>query len=150
VSSVLLVGTHDRRVDEKGRLALPALYREYFQERCYVTRGRKKCLDVIATEQFERVAADMLEGVKRGEVTETQLMAVAASAVLTTIDKQGRVLIDEKLRQYAGLSTDQSVVVSGRLDRLQIWAPERFAVIDATSADDLSDDAPAELATAGG
>jgi MraZ protein len=140
VSSVLLVGTHDRRVDEKGRLALPAQYREHFGERCYVTRGRKKCLDVIATGQFEQVAADLLDGVKRGEVSETRLMAVAASAVLTSIDRQGRVLVDEKLRQYAGLQADQSVVVSGRLDRLQIWAPERFANIDASNIDDLSED----------
>jgi MraZ protein len=137
---VLLVGTHDRRIDDKGRLALPAQYRDHFGDRCYVTRGRKNCLDVIAKDSFEQVAADLLEGVKRGEVSETRLMAVAASAVLATIDRQGRVLIDEKLRSYAGLTPDQTVVVSGRLDRLQIWSPDRFHAIDARSVDDLADD----------
>ena len=66
-----------------------------------------------------------LEKVRRGEVDRTQQRALAASAVEVTIDAQGRINIDEKLRAYAGLTLDSKVVISGSFDRCEIWDPTR-------------------------
>jgi MraZ protein len=132
---VLLVGTHDRRLDDKNRLALPAQFRSHFGDQCYVARGRKKCLDVVSVEDFERSGRDLLEAARRGEISENKLMAIAASAVLVAVDKQGRIVIDERLRTYAGIAAEQAVILSGRFDRFQLWAPERFAPLDADGTD---------------
>jgi len=137
---VLLVGTHDRRLDDKHRLALPAQFRPHFGDQCYLARGRKKCVDIISTDDFERVGQQLLEAVGRGEISENKLMAIAASAVLVSIDKQGRIVVEERLRDYAGLTAEQSVILSGRFDRFQIWTPERFAPLDADGTDDIAED----------
>ena len=57
------------------------------------------------------------------------LRALAASAQLVTLDKQGRVTVDEQLRIYAGLTPDSPVTVAGAFDRLEIWSPERYAQV---------------------
>ena len=137
---MLLVGTHDRRLDDKSRLAIPAQFRDHFGDHCYLARGRKKCVDIISTTDFESVGAEMLAAVQRGEMSENRLMSVASSAVLASIDKQGRVVVDEKLRAYAGLEPEVAVVLSGRFDRFQIWVPDRFAILDASGTEDIADE----------
>ncbi len=59
---------------------------------------------------------------------------VAASATPVTIDKQGRVNVEEKLRAYAGLATEAKVVVTGNFDVIEIWSPERFELVRAAGS----------------
>jgi MraZ protein len=56
---------------------------------------------------------------------------IAASATPVTIDKQGRVNIDEKLRTFAGIATDAKVVVNGNFEHVEIWAPDTFELVQA-------------------
>lgn len=121
----MFVGVHERQLDPKGRVALPAAFRPRLEPRCYLTLGADKCVDVLPAEAFERVANDVMEKVRRGEMDRTQQRALAASAIEVTIDAQGRINIDEKLRAYAGLSLDSRVVISGSFDRCEIWDPAR-------------------------
>lgn len=137
---MLLVGTHERRLDDKSRLSLPAQFRDHFGDQCYLTRGRKNCVEIVTTEQFERISADLLEQVRSNQITENKLMAIAAGAVLTSIDKQGRVVVDEKLRAYANVTPEQQVILSGRLDRFQLWAPDRFEQLDADGTAEMAFD----------
>ena len=64
--------------------------------------------------------------------------ALAASAILASVDRQGRVNVDEKLRAYAGLELDSQIVVAGNLTRLELWSPERYARIEAEGTDDIA------------
>jgi MraZ protein len=121
----MFVGVHERQLDPKGRVALPAAFRPRLEPRCYLALGADKCVDILTAEAFEQVASDMMEKVRRGEVDRTQQRALAASAVEVTIDAQGRINIDEKLRTYAGLTLDSKVVISGSFDRCEIWDPTR-------------------------
>jgi MraZ protein len=117
----VFVGVHERQLDPKGRLALPAAFRPRLEPRCYLAFGRDKCIDVMTAEAFERDASDMLEKVRTGEMDRSQQRALAAN----TIDAQGRVNLDEKLREYAGVALGSKVVVAGSFDRVEIWEPER-------------------------
>jgi DNA-binding transcriptional regulator/RsmH inhibitor MraZ len=76
--------------------------------------------------------------VERGEVSLQRQRAVSSSATLVTVDKQGRVSIDEKLRAYAGLATEQRVVISGNFRVIELWSPERFAQVNAAGTSDLA------------
>jgi len=121
----VFVGVHERQLDPKGRLALPAAFRPRLEPRCYLAFGRDKCIDVLTAEAFERVAEEMLEKVRSGEMDRNQQRALAANTLEVTIDAQGRVNLDEKLREYAGISLGSRVVVAGSFDRVEIWDPER-------------------------
>jgi DNA-binding transcriptional regulator/RsmH inhibitor MraZ len=79
----------------------------------------------MTAEAFERDASDMLEKVRTGEMDRSQQRALAANTIEVTIDAQGRVNLDEKLREYAGLALGSKVVVAGSFDRVEIWEPER-------------------------
>lgn len=130
----MFVGVHERQLDPKGRVALPAAFRPRLEPRCYLTLGADKCVDVLTAEAFERVANEIMDKVRRGEMDRTQQRALAASAVEVTIDAQGRINIDEKLRAYAGLSLDSRVIISGSFDRCEIWDPSRHERINEAGA----------------
>ena len=121
----MFVGLHERQLDPKGRLALPAAFRPRLEPRCYLAFGRDKCIDVLTAEAFEQVALDMLEKVRTGEMTRNEQRAIAANTLEVTIDAQGRVHLDEKLRDYAGVTLGSRVIVSGSFDRVEIWDPAR-------------------------
>lgn len=136
----MFVGAHERQLDDKGRVALPATYRAHLGEHCYLVKGTDKCVDVIPSEDFEQFGRELLAKVERGELNLNRQRALASSATLATVDKQGRVNIDEKLRDYAGLEIDSQVVVAGNLNRLEIWSPQRWARVDAEGTDDIAGD----------
>jgi MraZ protein len=137
---VLFVGTHERQLDDKGRLALPAPFRSHLGEHCYVAIGQDKCLNVIPADQFESMAEQLMGRVERGEMSMQRQRAVSSSASLVTIDKQGRVSIDDRLREYAQLTTESRVVVTGNFTTIEIWSPDRFERVRELGTSDLAGD----------
>ena len=135
---MLFVGTHERQLDDKGRLALPAAFRAHLGEHCYLVFGDDQCVNVVPSATFEQMAEQLMARVERGEVSLQRQRAVSSSATLVTVDKQGRVSIDEKLRAYAGLATEQRVVISGNFRVIELWSPERFAQVNEAGTSDLA------------
>ena len=134
----MFVGAHERQLDPKGRLALPAPYRPRLEPRCYLAFGRDKCVDVLTADAFEALAADMLAKVNRGDVDRNELRALAANTVEVVVDAQGRVNLEEKFREYAGLTLGSKVVVTGAFDRVEIWNPERQGRIAAEGTEKIA------------
>lgn len=126
----MFVGVHERQLDPKGRLALPAAFRPRLEPRCYLAFGQDMCVDVLSSEAFESEAAEVLAKVRRGEMDRNQMRALASNMVEVTIDAQGRINIEEQLRNYAGLTLNSKVVVTGAFDRIEIWEPSRFGRIN--------------------
>ena len=137
---MMFVGAHERQLDDKGRVALPATYRAHLGEHCYLVKGTDKCVEVIPSEMFEQFGRELIAKVDRGELSLNRQRAMASSAVLVTLDRQGRVNIDEKLRAYADINLESQVVVAGNLVKLEIWSPDRYARIDAEGTDDIAGD----------
>ncbi|MEI7547848.1 MAG: cell division/cell wall cluster transcriptional repressor MraZ [Actinomycetota bacterium] len=134
------MGSFERNLDDKGRLALPAAYRDRLGEHCYLAIGPDKCVNVVPAAVFEEEAAILTARVRAGEVPRNQARALASSAVLANLDKQGRINIDEQLRTYAGLALGTTVTVAGNFDRLEIWATERFARVSDEGTERLAGD----------
>ena len=134
----MFVGAHERQLDPKGRIALPAAFRPRLEPKCYLALGRDKCVDVLTTEAFLSVANDAMDKVRRGEMDRKQQRALASNMIEVTVDTQGRINIDEKLRTYAGLQLNSRVVVSGSFDRFEIWDPERHQRISDSGAQELA------------
>ena len=134
----MFVGVHERQLDPKGRLALPAAFRPRLEPRCYLAFGQDKCIDVLTAEAFEQVAQEMLDKVRSGEIDRNQQRALAANTVEVTVDAQGRVNLDEKLRAYAGIELNTKVVVAGSFDRVEIWDPSRHDRVTAVGTQQIA------------
>ena len=136
----VFAGRHDRQLDPKGRLALPAAFRQKFEAQAYLTFGENGCVEVFTPEEYEQMATEMLEQVKRREVDRNRLRAMSANTFPVGIDGQGRIIVDPKLRAYAELELNHRVAVIGAVDRVEIWNPERFDVAEARGGEHLRDD----------
>ena len=115
----MFLGTHSPRLDEKGRMFLPAKYREVLAAGVVITKGQERCLYVFPAEEFTRIT----EGLRTAPVTSKTVRdysrVLFASASDEVPDKQGRVTIPQGLRDYAGLQRE--CVVIGANTRMEIW-----------------------------
>ena len=127
--SDVFVGEFDRSVDGNGRIALPAEFRTRLGSNCYLTAHPKGFVSVSTVDDFDRKAADMLEKASRGEVSEAAIRKMGRNSNIVSIDKQGRITLDEASRQRAGIEAGGQAVLVGALDRLEIWRPNRFATV---------------------
>jgi DNA-binding transcriptional regulator/RsmH inhibitor MraZ len=84
------------------------------------------------------VANDVMEKVRRGEMDRKEQRALSSNMVEVSVDAQGRINVDEKLRQYAGLELNSRVIVSGSFDRVEIWDPERHQRISDSGTQELA------------
>ena len=125
----MFVGEYDRSVDGNGRLALPSTFRDDLGDRCYVTRHPAGYLAVTSVETFREGAAEVLDKVRRGELPESAAREHGVNSSVLSIDKQGRITLDDDSRRHAGLADGGSAVIAGALDCLQIWRPGRFRTI---------------------
>ena len=125
----MFVGVHDRSIDDKGRLALPAAFRGELGDRCYVSLDGDGCVTIREVNEFEAHARELIDREKRGELSRTRRRSVAANVTLVAIDKQGRITLDEKVRAHAGLLSSSSVKVVGMFDAAEVWKPERFQTV---------------------
>lgn len=124
----MFLGTYSPRLDEKGRLAFPAKYREDLEGGVVVAPGQEHCLYVFTREAFmERTAALAKSSLSSQEVRQRQRM-LAGRAHDDVLDKQGRITLPAHLRAHAGL--DRDVVVVGVLSHLEVWDAERWAAYE--------------------
>lgn len=115
----MLLGTHTPRLDEKGRLILPARFREELDQGLVITKGQERCLVVWTRAGFQAYAAHLTTGSPTDGRVRNYTRILFASAYPDTPDKQGRVTIPTALRDYAGLTRDCAVI--GAQDHLEIW-----------------------------
>ncbi len=131
----MFVGEYDRSVDGNGRVALPADFRDELSGQCYLTADPEGCVTIMSAAVFEQAAAELLERVKAGRASESAPRAFAAKTSVATIDKQGRITIDDQLRRHAGLRAGGGAVIVGVLHNLELWRDSRYARI--RSEDDV-------------
>ena len=115
----MFLGTHTPKLDEKGRLFLPARFRDELAEGLVVTKGQERCLFVFPIQEFRRVTEALSQAPVTQKAVRDYSRVFFASASHEIPDRQGRVTIPTQLRQYAGLTKD--CVVIGANTRLEIW-----------------------------
>ena len=115
----MFLGTHSVRLDDKGRLFLPAKFRDELAEGVVITKGQERCLYVFRRADFERRAAQLVDAPVTGKAVRDYSRVLFASASDETPDRQGRITIPPKLRDWASLGKE--VVVIGAMTRLEIW-----------------------------
>ncbi len=115
----MFLGTHTPRLDDKGRLALPAKFRSDLEGGLVITKGQERCLFVFPMAEFSRIT----ELLRAAPVTQRSVRDYSrvffASASHEVPDGQGRITVPAQLREYAGLAKD--CVVIGANSRVEVW-----------------------------
>ncbi|MBT8228278.1 MAG: division/cell wall cluster transcriptional repressor MraZ [Dactylosporangium sp.] len=133
----MFLGTHTPRLDDKGRLILPAKFRDELAGGVVVTKGQERCLYVFPAAEFTRIAAELREQPMAHKAARAYNRVFFASAHDEIPDKQGRVTIPAHLREYAGLSRD--LVVIGASTRVEIWDNQAWDAYLTESEGDFAD-----------
>ncbi len=124
----MFYGEHEHSLDNKGRVIIPAKFREIFKEhyaeKFYLTRGLDQCLFVFTEEAWkiqEKKFRDMPFTKSESRKFNRLYFSGACDVVC---DKQGRILIPDYLKSYGAIKQD--VVIIGVSDRIEIWAKEKW------------------------
>lgn len=133
----MFYGEHEHTLDAKGRVILPSKFREPFDAGAYLTRAIDGCLAVYTPDEFALLTAGMQEKAKRGQVHRNVARLFSAGTAEVVPDRQGRIALPPKLREYARL--DERVVVTGAINRLEIWDAETWSRISEESEAAMND-----------
>ena len=124
----MLKGTYYQSMDVKGRMSFPAKLREIIGEKFTVTKGLDGCLFVYSDENFQAKAEKIKSlPLAKGRALQRHFMAWAHDV---EVDKQGRILIPQNLRDAAGL--EKEIVVVGVSDRCEIWDKKRWEELNSS------------------
>lgn len=131
----MFMGEYSHSIDPKGRLIVPAKYREALGLEFVVTKGLDGCLFVYPKREWESIEEKFRQVPLTTKDARKFSRFFFAGAAMVELDKQGRVLLPSVLREYAGL--DKDVVLVGVLNRVEIWSKDRWE--DAGSYDDMDE-----------
>lgn len=120
----MFLGTHSPKLDEKGRIILPAKFREELASGVVVTRGQENCLYVFSTREFEELHDRIRQAPVTSKVARDFLRVFLSGASAETPDRQFRITVPANLRAYASLDRDLTVIGAG--NRIEIWDSEAW------------------------
>lgn len=130
----MFVGEYDRSVDGNGRLALPSTFRDELGDRCYVTTDPGGFIAITTVGNFEADAATLMDEVRNGLLPESALRDFGVNSSVASIDKQGRITLDEASRAHAGIRAGAQAILAGALSKLEVWRPSRYGTIRSEDA----------------
>jgi len=133
----MFLGTHAPRLDEKGRLFLPAKYRDDLAGGVVITKGQERCLFVFPRDEFTRITEALRDSPVTAKAARDYSRVLFASASDELPDRQGRITVPAALRTYAGLQRD--CVVIGANTRLEIWDSQAWETYLADQEDSFAE-----------
>ena len=133
----MFIGEYHHTIDEKGRIIIPAKFREALGKEFIITRGIENCLFVYSLQNWAKITDKLssLPFTKKDARTFNRFFMSGATNV--ELDKQGRVNISQPLTQYANLIKDCVIIGTG--DRLEIWSQESWNSFFDSTKDSMSD-----------
>ena len=129
----MFMGEYNHTIDTKGRLIVPAKFRNELGEMPVLTKGLDGCLSMYPYEEWVEFEKKLRTLPLTSKNARTFVRFFVSGASQCELDKQGRILIAGPLREYAQL--DKDVVLAGNLNRIEIWSKDRW--IENTSYDDM-------------
>ncbi len=115
----MFLGEFQHLVDPKGRVILPARFRQELEGGLIITKGFEECLVVYTPADWKKVVDQLRNLPTTKKEARALVRNMLSGASSNTLDKQGRVMIPQNLRNYAGLKKD--VIVIGVGDRVEVW-----------------------------
>lgn len=133
----MFIGEYAHSLDQKGRLSIPAKFRQFLQMGIVVTRGLDHCLFLYSKAEWAILAAKVAALPLSSKKSRAFARLMLAGAIAAELDGQGRVIVPEYLRNYASLK--KQVVITGLYNRAEIWDADAWRQYK-QATEDLSDD----------
>lgn len=133
----MFIGEYHHSIDEKGRVIIPAKFREELGDNFIITRGIENCLFVYSLDNWDKICAKLnsLPFTRKDARVFNRFFMSGATSV--ELDKQGRVNISSPLIQYANINKECVIIGTG--DRLEIWSLEEWNLFFDSNKDNMSD-----------
>lgn len=139
-SEFMFLGQYSYTLDSKGRLTIPSRYREELPVEVVLTRGLDRCLVVYPIDVWEEISQKVTSLPITDPRGRTLRRVFFADAISAELDRQGRMLIPDRLRNYAGLELSSEVAIVG-LDRfIELWSPRRWEEVNQSQIDVIDED----------
>jgi MraZ protein len=122
----MFIGEYNHKIDQKGRLAIPAKFRRELKDGAIVTRGLDNCLFLYTKKEWDQLALKLSRLPISQSNTRAFSRLMLAGAMDVEIDRQGRIIIPDYLRKFAGLN--KNTIVAGLLNRLEIWDKGKWEI----------------------
>jgi MraZ protein len=134
IAAMLLTGTHPRTLDDKKRLVLPRRVRDQLGEinKLFVGQGQDQCVGLYSPNAMEQLAAKIDEAPATNAEVRTFRRLFFANMEAVDVDRAGRILVPERLLEFAGLKHE--VVLIGVRDHLELWDAGRWREYEAQNA----------------
>ena len=121
----MFLGQFQHTIDDKGRLMVPARFREMLESGAYITQGFDKCLMVL-TEAYFKVVYDRINAMNLADpVARLLRRLILSNAYPVEVDKVGRILVPGNLRQAVGLESE--TMIAGEGEYFEVWTPADWA-----------------------
>ena len=121
----MFMGEYNHTIDAKGRLIIPAKFRELLGTEFVLTRGLDGCLFIYPVDEWKAFEQKLRALPLTNKNARTFSRFFVAGAAMCELDRQGRVLVPQTLREFAGLEKD--VVMTGNLDRIEVWSKDKWS-----------------------
>ena len=115
----MFLGTYEPKLDDKGRVILPARFREDMEGGIVLTRGQEHCIYAFPAQEFEQMTVELRRAPLSSKQARDYIRVLLSGAYKEVPDKQGRITLPPDLRKYAGLDRELTVIGAG--SRAEIW-----------------------------
>lgn len=116
---MMFLGTYEPKLDDKGRVILPARFREDMEGGIVLTRGQEHCIYAFPAQEFEQMTVELRRAPLSSKQARDYVRVLLSGAYKEVPDKQGRITLPPDLRKYASLDRELTVIGAG--SRAEIW-----------------------------
>ena len=121
---LMFLGQFQHNLDQKGRLMIPASYRQLLEGGAFITQGFDRCLMVMTEPYFQEVYQHINTMSMTDPSTRLLRRMILSNAYKVELDKIGRILVPQNLRQFAGF--DGEAIVAGQGEYFEVWTPAEW------------------------
>lgn len=136
----MFIGEFTHNLDVKGRIAIPVKFRDKLTTGAIITRGLDHCLFVFTNKEWEILAQKLIALPLAQANSRAFVRLMLSGAMDVELDKQGRILVPDYLREYAGL--EKEAVVAGVYNRMEIWDSKKwneYKIKTESSSDEIAE-----------
>ena len=138
LTSNTFIGEYKYSLDSKGRINIPAKFRQSLSKDNYntfvATRGQDPCIWIYPMKEWKKIEDELRKLSSVSGVHRTFVRQIARSATPSTCDKQGRIIINPSLLSYAGLNKE--TLILGVINKIEIWNPDTLEKVDKNNIND--------------
>ena len=142
----MFMGEYHHNIDEKGRLIMPAKFRNDLKDKIIITRGLEKCLYVYSLEDWDKLVSKLNTLPFTKKDARIFIRSFFSGAAQIEVDRQGRINITSPLIDHAGLTKE--CVIIGANDRIEIWSKDewdKFLDVNSEKLEDIAENLFTEM-----